>query len=91
MSSRWLPKWKVVKIKVGDKDVEVCYDDKLKLYCCPLCSPECKKGGIPDYSSYFYSIEDLDNHLIAHKDSLWLRKGYHYEEEEEEDIEQDED
>ncbi|ARM76008.1 hypothetical protein [Acidianus manzaensis] len=74
MSTRWLPKWKILKVNVKGKDVDVCYDDNLKIYACPKCNPICLQGGIPDYSTYFYNKEDLINHLIAHKYSLWLKK-----------------
>ncbi|AEE93765.1 MULTISPECIES: hypothetical protein [Acidianus] len=90
MSTRWLPKWKVVKINVKGKEVEVCYDDDLKLYACPFCNPICKKGGIPDYSTYFYHVEDLVSHIIAHKNALWLKKRpQEIREEEEEGEEED--
>ncbi|AWR97362.1 hypothetical protein DFR86_07235 [Acidianus sulfidivorans JP7] len=88
MSSRWLPKWKVVKVNVQGKDVDVCYDDNLKIYACPRCNPICKQGGIPDYSTYFYKEEDLIRHLIAHKYSLWLKKRPTEVEEDEDKVEE---
>ncbi|AWR94313.1 hypothetical protein [Acidianus brierleyi] len=74
MSNRWLPKWKIVEIEVNNKPFEVCYDETLKIYACPLCSPSCKSGGIPDYSSYFFHTEDLIRHINAHKYNLWTKK-----------------
>lgn len=88
MSTRWSPKWRLIKINVKGKDIEVCYDDNLKMYACPLCNPICKQGGIPDYSSYFYHQEDLIEHIAAHKYSLWLKKRPVETEEEEEKVEE---
>ncbi|MUN28723.1 hypothetical protein [Sulfuracidifex metallicus] len=74
MSNRWNPTWKIVKIVVDDKETEVCYDESSKLYVCPECSPECKRGVLPTYSSYFFNAEDLARHLKAHKYALWTKK-----------------
>ncbi|MBP1358282.1 MAG: hypothetical protein JZD40_07365, partial [Sulfolobus sp.] len=52
---------------------------------CPHCAPQCKKGGTPEHGSYFFSIEDLKEHIRAHKLTLWLTKEQREEEEEEEE------
>ncbi len=75
MSTRWSPSWKLIKIDIESKEIDICYDSTSKLYVCPLCSPECKKGELPTYSSYFFNVEDLKRHLDAHKNELWRKKG----------------
>ena len=84
-TTRWIPKWKIVKINAGEKEIEICFDEVSKLYACPICTPICKKGGIPDYGAYFFTIDDLKEHLEAHKESLWSKKPSRVEEEEEEE------
>ncbi|MDT7875465.1 MAG: hypothetical protein RXQ80_00215 [Sulfolobaceae archaeon] len=86
MSSRWIPRWKTIEIQIDDKKVEVCFDEVSKLYACPLCTPICKKGGIPDYGTYFFSVDDLKEHLIAHGTAYWTKKIKVEEEEEEEKV-----
>jgi len=74
-----------------DKEIEICYDEVTKLYACPICSPECKKGLLPDQGSYFFSIEDLKLHIEAHKTTLWTKiKKVEEEEEEEEEAGEEE-
>ncbi|MEM1626973.1 MAG: hypothetical protein QXV69_06825 [Sulfolobaceae archaeon] len=92
MSTRWIPSWKVVLLKLSaDKELEVCYDEVTKLYACPICSPECKKGLLPGHGSYFFNIEDLKLHIEAHKSTLWAKvKKVEVEEEEEEEREEEE-
>ena len=90
MSSRWTPKWAVKKVSVDGKEVEVCYDSETMLYACPLCSPACKNGGAIDSGSYFFTEEDLIEHLRAHKVMAWTRRRYEAVEEEEEPTEEEE-
>ncbi|BBG24571.1 hypothetical protein [Sulfuracidifex tepidarius] len=74
MSTRWNPSWKIVKTTIDKEEVDVCYDSSSKLYVCPLCSPECKRGELPTYSSYFFNLEDMKRHMQAHKYELWKKK-----------------
>ncbi|BDB97047.1 hypothetical protein [Saccharolobus caldissimus] len=85
MSTRWIPKWKVIEIEYNNRRTTICYDEVTKLYACPLCSPNCGKEGVsPDYGSYFFNLEDLKRHLNSHKQGFWLKKKPKIEEEEEE-------
>ncbi|BCU70524.1 hypothetical protein [Stygiolobus caldivivus] len=85
-TTRWIPKWKIIQITSENKNVEVCFDEVSQLYACPICTPICKKGGIPDYGAYFFTIDDLKDHLEAHKESLWNKKSREEEEEEDEKV-----
>ena len=84
-TTRWIPNWKLLTIEIENKKIEICFDEVSKLYACPYCVPQCKKGGIPDYGSYFFNIEDLKEHIKAHRLGLWLKKEEREEEEEEEE------
>ncbi|AHC51106.1 hypothetical protein SUSAZ_03340 [Sulfolobus acidocaldarius SUSAZ] len=84
-TTRWTPKWKTVKIKLNDKDIDICFDEITKLYACPICAPECKKGNTPNYGAYFFSLDDLKEHILSHNFSYWLKKRKTEEEEEEEE------
>ncbi|MCI2414271.1 MAG: hypothetical protein MPF33_03300 [Candidatus Aramenus sp.] len=91
MGNRWTPKWKKTEIDVDGKKYEVCYDEVTRLYACPMCSPVCLNGGIPDHGSYFFHQADLVKHIKAHKYSLWTKKRPAEAEEEEEEEEGEED
>ncbi|MCH1770915.1 MULTISPECIES: hypothetical protein [Metallosphaera] len=91
MSSRWAPRWELIKITVNGRQETVCYDQETKLYLCPRCGPECLKGGIPTSGSYFFNQQDLLNHLLAHRYELWNKKKHKEVEVEEEGGEEDED
>ncbi|MEJ2770088.1 MULTISPECIES: hypothetical protein [unclassified Stygiolobus] len=84
-TTRWIPKWKIIQLLTENKTIDVCFDEISQLYACPICTPICKKGGIPDYGAYFFTVDDLKNHLEAHKESLWSKKTRRVEEEEEEE------
>jgi hypothetical protein len=90
MSTRWNPNWRIIEIEIAGKKVEICFDEVTKLYACPLCSSECKKGLLPTQGSYFFSVEDLKFHIEAHKLSLWSKTKREEEEEEEEETEEEE-
>ncbi|BFH73221.1 hypothetical protein SJAV_11650 [Sulfurisphaera javensis] len=85
-TTRWIPKWNIINIEIEGKQIEVCYDEITKLYACPYCTPICKKGGIPEQGSYFFNVDDLKEHIKAHKLSLWIKSKKVEEEEEEEKI-----
>ncbi len=90
MSLRWTPKWVIRKIKLDEAEVEVCFDETTKLYACPICVPQCRSGGLSNEGSYFFSVDDLIEHLKAHKTTPWrVRKIEAVEEEETEDEEEE--
>ncbi len=98
---QWRPKWIRVKIILRPgEEVESCKDETTGLYICPLCSdiniicPSDKKFSsiIPEKTVYFFSEEDLRNHIYAHSESNeWGRSTGRYEEEEEEEEENEKD
>lgn len=91
MSSRWVPKWEVRKVKVNQREEDVCFDPETKMFACPRCSPVCLNGGLPDSGSYFFNEKDLVEHLLAHKYSLWTkRRAQEKDAEEEEEVESSE-
>jgi len=77
----------VRKIKLNQREEEVCFDLETKMFACPRCSPICLKGGIPDSGSYFFNEKDLTEHLLAHKYSLWTKRRVQEREQEEEEEE----
>ncbi|MGC9104876.1 MAG: hypothetical protein ACP5HQ_00370 [Thermoprotei archaeon] len=93
MSLRWTPKWTTRKVEHDGAEVEACFDETTKLYACPICVPQCRSGGLSNEGSYFFSEDDLVEHLKAHKTAPWRARKTDIEEdeteEEEEEIEEE--
>ncbi|ADM26947.1 conserved hypothetical protein [Ignisphaera aggregans DSM 17230] len=106
MSYGWEAKWIKKKFKVvGGLEVETCQDLSTGLILCPLCTDISKICPSPTEPSstpvskgvYFFSIEDLYRHMIAHtRASEWGKyvtvgeeEGEEGDEEEEEELDTD--
>ncbi|MGC9147963.1 MAG: hypothetical protein ACP5GI_00745 [Sulfolobales archaeon] len=98
---QWRPKWIRVKITLRPGEIiETCKDESTGLFICPICSdiniicPSDKKSSsvTPEKTVYFFSEEDLRNHIYAHSESSeWGKSTGRIEEEEEEEEEDEED
>ncbi len=101
MSYGWEAKWIKKKFKVvGGLEIETCQDLSTGLILCPLCTDISKICPSPTEPSsipvsrglYFFSIEDLYRHMIAHtRASEWEKYVVSEEEGEEEEEELDTD
>ncbi len=99
MSYEWETRWIKKKFKVvGGLEIETCLDLSTGLILCPLCadiSKICPSTTEPSSVSisrgmYFFSIEDLYRHMIAHTRSSEWEKHVVISEEEEEGEEKEE-
>jgi hypothetical protein len=80
---QWQPKWEKVKLEVHGVRIVVERDRVTGLFRCPIC------GG--DKPAYFFTAEDLIQHLLGHARGVESRKVYEAAEEEEEEEYEDQD
>ncbi|MET1102185.1 MAG: hypothetical protein ABWW69_06915 [Pyrodictiaceae archaeon] len=61
MSLQWEPQWEEILVEAYGIRLRVYRDKITKLYACPVC-------GITGSTTYFFNIEDLIEHIIAHSE-----------------------
>lgn len=82
MSYQWEARWVRKRLELGGISIEVCVDESTGLIACPVCidvdklCPPGKRVSVqpPEGVAYFYSVEDLLNHLKAHSEEFWGRE-----------------
>jgi len=104
MSYQWEARWVRKKLEFYGFSIDVCIDESTGLIACPVCidvDKLCPPGRVtnlqpPEGVAYFYTAEDLLNHLRAHGEDFWGKERRRraeveeFEEHEEESEEEDE-
>ncbi|RLG87936.1 MAG: hypothetical protein DRO15_03970 [Thermoprotei archaeon] len=82
MVFRWNPKWSRRKFIYEGMEIETCVDLITGLILCPICTDidnVCPEGKgdtqvVPEKAAYFFTVQDLIEHIKAHATSSWERK-----------------
>lgn len=64
MSLTWERDWVEVVVEYRGSRIKAYRDRSSGLLACPIC-------GLQDRASYFFSVDDLFNHIIAHVEERW--------------------
>ncbi|UXD22413.1 hypothetical protein IPA_04490 [Ignicoccus pacificus DSM 13166] len=60
MSVVWRPSWKIVTVNYHGIRIRVLFDEKTKLYACPLCFKGTQEG------SFYFDVDSLIQHMVSH-------------------------
>ena len=82
MAFRWTPQWSRKKFRYEGMEIETCIDITTGLILCPICvdiDNICPKGRkslqiSPEKAIYFFTVQDLIEHMKAHTTSPWEKK-----------------
>ncbi len=71
MAYTWEPKWELIEVDVDGMKIKTCRDRITGLIACPICihaASKCMDEPAPanyEYENvFFYSVDDLINHLL---------------------------